>query len=142
MNTNEQRHIELSHLDTVLLHDTVPFSPPRTQEVSASSSTEKTLSLTLPSLAELSHLRKPLTSTFGLAVLLAIVAGIVENTATFGFSLDTQIATTGIASVITSGYALIVILYGIVMYHERLTRNQIVGIALFTFGLIFLAFIP
>src|SRR5260370_2298621 len=98
------------------------------QEASAFSPAERTLSLSLRRLEDLSQLRMPLTSVLGLGVLLAILAGIAESAAVLGFSLDTLIATTGIASAITSSYSLIVILFGIIVYSERLTRNQVVGI--------------
>jgi drug/metabolite transporter (DMT)-like permease len=76
-----------------------------------------------------------------MGVLLAIIAGIAENAAVLSFSLDTRLATTGIASAIASGYSLIVILFGIIIYHERLNWNQIAGIITFMSGLIFLALI-
>jgi drug/metabolite transporter (DMT)-like permease len=137
-----QRRVELNHFDTLFLpEDTAPLSPLQAQEASASSPTERTLSLSLPSLEDLSQLRIPLTSVLGLGVLLAIVAGVAENAAVLGFSLDTLIATTGIASAITSSYSLIVILFGIIVYSERLTRNQVVGICVFMAGLVLLALI-
>src|SRR6266487_483422 len=132
---NQQRRMELSHADTM------PLAPQPALKASTSSSTEKILSLSLPCLEQLSRLRTPLTSPVGMGLLLAIIAGVIENTAALGFSLDTQLATTGIASAITSGYSLMVILFGIVVYHERLSRNQVVGITLFMIGLVFLAFI-
>jgi hypothetical protein len=137
-----QRRMELSHLDTLLLsQDTVPLDLLSRQEALASDPAQRTLSLSLPSLEELSHLRKPLASMLGMGVLLAIIAGIAENAAVLCFSMDTQVATTGIASAIASGYSLIVILFGLGVYHERLTRNQIGGIIMFMSGLILLAII-
>jgi len=137
-----QRRMELSHLDTMLLpQDTAPLSPLQAQEAIASSPADRTLSLSLPSLEDLSHLRMPLASMLGLGVLLAIVAGVAENAAVLCFSLDTQIATTGIASAIAAGYSLFVILFGLIVYRERLTRNQIMGISMFMSGLILLALI-
>jgi len=99
---------------------------------------EKTLSLSLPSLVEIGHLRNPF-SKIGLGVLLAVLARIVENAAVLTFSLDTRITTTGISSVITSSYALVVIVFGMIAYHERLAKNQIFGIGLFMVGLFLLA---
>jgi drug/metabolite transporter (DMT)-like permease len=55
------------------------------------------------------------------------------------FSFDTRITTIGIASVITSGYALVVMVFGLLIYRERLARNQLCGIALFMVGLVLLA---
>jgi uncharacterized membrane protein len=50
-----------------------------------------------------------------------------------------RIATTGIASAITSSYALVVMLFGMIVYRERPANNQLFGIAVFTVGLILLA---
>ncbi len=99
---------------------------------------ERTLSLSLPSLDEISHIRKPF-SKIGFGVLLAISAGIVENAAVLTFSLDTRITTTGITSVITSSYALVVMVFGMIAYHERLAKNQLFGIGMFVVGLFLLA---
>ncbi len=76
-----------------------------------------------------------------MGVLLAIIAGFAENAAVLCFSLDTRVATTGIAATIVSGYSLIVILFGLSVYHERLTGNQIGGIILFMSGLVLLGLI-
>ena len=103
------------------------------------SSTGRTLSLSLPSLEEIAHVRNPLTSKIGSGVLLAIIAGITENAAVLTFSLDTRIATTGITSAIASSYALVVILFGMLVYRERLAKNQFLGIAMFMVGLVLLA---
>ncbi|MFL5698151.1 MAG: EamA family transporter [Ktedonobacteraceae bacterium] len=105
----------------------------------APSSTGRTLSLSLPSLEEIAHVRNPLASKIGLGVLLAIIAGITENAAVLTFSLDTRIATTGITSAIASSYALVVMLFGMLVYRERLAKNQFLGIAMFMVGLILLA---
>ena len=99
---------------------------------------ERTLSLSLPSLDEIGHVRKPF-SKIGLGVLLAVTAGIVENAAVLTFSLDTRITTTGISSVITSSYALVVMVFGMIAYHERLAKNQLFGIGMFMVGLFLLA---
>ena len=105
----------------------------------APSSTGRTLSLSLPSLEEIAHVRNPLASKIGLGVLLAIIAGIMENAAVLTLSLDTRIATTGITSAIASSYALVVMVFGLLVYRERLAKNQLFGIALFMVGLVLLA---
>jgi len=97
------------------------------------------LSLSLPSLEEIAHVRNPLASKIGLGVLLAITAGITENAAVLTFSLDTRIATTGITSAIASSYALVVMVFGMLVYRERLAKNQVFGIAVFMVGLVLLA---
>lgn len=98
----------------------------------------RTLSLSLPSLEDIAHVRYPL-SKLGFGVLLAILVGTLEIVAALTFSFDTRITTLGIASAITSGYALVVILFGMLAYREKLARNQLCGIAIFMVGLILLA---
>jgi len=98
----------------------------------------RTLSLTLPSLEDIAKVRYPI-SKLGLGILLAILAGTLENAAVLTFSFDTGLTTIGIASAITSGYALVVILFGMLTYRERLARNQLCGIAIFMVGLVLLA---
>ena len=101
-------------------------------------STGRTLSLSLPSLQELAHVRNPLASKIGSGVLLAILAGIMENAAVLTFSLDTRIATTDVTSAIASSYALVVMMFGMLAYRERLAKNQLLGIAMFMIGLVLL----
>lgn len=71
-------------------------------------------------------------------LLFAGAAGLAENAAVLGFSLATRLTTTGVTSAIASGYALVVMLYGLLACHERLTRNQVSGLALFMGSLILL----
>ncbi len=94
-----------------------------------------------PSLARLAAMARAwvLFPPVAAGLLLAITAGIIENAAVLIFSFDTRIATTGITSAIASSYALVVMLFGMVVYRERLTRNQLMGIGMFTTGLILLA---
>jgi drug/metabolite transporter (DMT)-like permease len=110
----------------------------RAQMASNPVSSGRTLSLSLPSLEEFSHIRSPF-STLGLGILLALLAGMVECVAVLAFSIDTRIATTGIASAITSSYALVVMLFGLIVYRERLATNQLFGIGVFMVGLILLS---
>jgi transporter family protein len=70
---------------------------------------------------------------------LAGAAGLTENVAVLGFSLATRLSSTGMASAIASGYALVVLLYGLLIYRERLSGNQWSGVALFMSSLILLA---
>ncbi len=90
----------------------------------------KSLSLSLPSLEDFVHIRHPL-SIIGLGVLLAAAAGIVENAAVLLFSLDTRLATTGLSSAVASSYALVVMVFGLLVYRERLAKNQLFGILMF-----------
>jgi len=112
--------------------------PSHPQTLAEPASNGRTLSLSLPSLEDIAHIRYPL-SKLGFGVLLAILAGTLENVAVLTFSFDTRITTIGIASAITSGYALVVILFGMLTYRERLDRNQLCGIAIFMVGLVLLA---
>ncbi len=140
--TSPLRQMEPSDLDTMeLFHGAAPLDLLSVREALVSDPAQRTLSLSLPSLEELSLLRRPLASMLGLGVLLAIIAGVAENAAVLCFSMDTRVATTGIASAIASGYSLIVILFGLSVYRERLTRNQMGGIILFLSGLVLLALI-
>ena len=101
-------------------------------------SSGRTLSLSLPNLEDISYIRSPF-STLGLGILLALLAGTVESVAILTFSFDTRIATTGITSAIASSYALVTLLFGLIVYRERLAKNQLFGIAVFMTGLILLA---
>src|SRR5712692_3797655 len=110
----------------------------RTRMTTIPASGGKTLSLSLPTLEDIAHLRYPF-SQLGLGVLLAFIAGMLENAAVLTFSFDTRIATTGITSAISSSYALVVMIFGMMVYRERLTKNQLFGIAIFMIGLVLLA---
>jgi len=109
-----------------------------THMTAVSTSNGKTLSMSLPSLEEIAHVKYPL-SKLGLGILLALLAGLLENAAVLTFSLDTRIATTGIASAIASGYALVVMVFAMMVYRERLAKNQLFGITVFMTGLVLLA---
>ena len=111
---------------------------PWAQATAVSSSNEETLSLSLPSLKDIAHIRKPL-SKIGLGILLALLVGVIENAAVLTFSLDTRIATTGITSAIAASYALVVMVFGMIVYRERPAKNQLLGIVLFMISLFFLA---
>ena len=101
------------------------------------SSQENAIGLTLSNLAAIARVWKPF-SPVAAGLFLAVIAGIIENAAVLTFSFDTRIATTGITSAIASSYALVVMMFGMVVCHERLTKNQLVGIGMFTTGLILL----
>jgi len=96
------------------------------------------LSLSLPRLKDMAQIRY-LFSTIGVGMLLALLTGTLENAAVLAFSFDTRITTIGIASAITSGSALVVIVFGMVFDRERLASNQLCGIAIFMVGLVLLA---
>ena len=108
--------------------------PSRAQATAVPSSNEEMLSLSLPSLKDIAHVRNPL-SKIGSGILLALIAGLMEIAAILTFSLDTRIATTGISSTIASSYGLIVMMFGMIVYRERLAKNQLFGIVMFMISL-------
>lgn len=97
-------------------------------------------SYSLPRLDELKQLCRPLASSQGLALLLAVGAGMAEQGAILLFSFNTLIAGTGIAAVIVSSSVLLMLLFGIVVSRERLERQQVLGLGLFLGGLLVLSF--
>ena len=104
------------------------------QATAVPSSNEETLSLSLPSLEDIAQVRNPL-SKIGSGILLALVAGMIETAALLTFSLDTRIATTGITAALASSYALVVMVFGMIVYRERLAKNQLFGIVMFMISL-------
>jgi drug/metabolite transporter (DMT)-like permease len=102
------------------------------------SSDERTLNLSFPTLQDIAYIRHPF-SKIGLGILLALTVGIIESAAALAFSLGTRIATTGITSAIASSYALIIMISGMIVYRERLTKNQLLGIVIFMMSLFLLA---
>jgi drug/metabolite transporter (DMT)-like permease len=98
---------------------------------------EETSNLSLPCLQDLLQLRKPF--SMGSGIVLAFLVGMLEVAALLVFSIDTRIVTTGISSAIASSYGLIVLLFGIIVYRERLVSHQLFGIALFMVSLFYLA---
>jgi len=108
------------------------------QATAIPSSNVETLSLLLPSLKDFAHVRKPL-SKIGSGILLALLVGMVENAAVLTFSLDTRIATTGISSALAAGYALVVVMFGMIVYRERPAKNQLFGVVMFMTSLFLLA---
>jgi len=110
----------------------------RAQATAVPSSNEETLSLLLPSLEDIAQVWNPF-SKMGSGILLALLAGMIESTAILTFSLDTRIATTGITSAISSSYALVVMMFGMIVYRERLAKNQLFGIVIFMISLFVLA---
>ena len=95
-------------------------------------------SLSISPLASRVTSRSPF-STLGFGILLALLAGTIESLAILTFSFDTRIVTTGITSAIASSYALVTLLFGLIVYRERLAANQLFGIGVFMVGLILLA---
>jgi drug/metabolite transporter (DMT)-like permease len=53
-----------------------------------------------------------------------------EFTAGLSFSLDTRIITTGVTSALASSYALVVMIFGMILYRERLTKTQLLGVVM------------
>ena len=98
----------------------------------------RTLSLSLPSLEEIKRTSARLSPRSALAFSLRSWRGTIESLAILTFSFDTRIATTGITSAIASSYALVTLLFGLIVYRERLAANQLFGIGVMV-GLILLA---
>lgn len=105
---------------------------------SPSSLQKQAINLSLANLVAMARARILFTPVV-MGLFLAVAAGIIENAAVLTFSFDTRIATTGITSAIASSYALVVMVFGMIVCHERLTKNQLMGIGVFTTGLILLA---
>jgi drug/metabolite transporter (DMT)-like permease len=78
----------------------------------------------------------------GAGIGLAVVVGLFETTGLLIYSLDTQLATTGIASAISSAWGIIPLLAGITLFRERPAFYQILGVVLVLFGLFLLAIKP
>ena len=96
------------------------------------------LSLPLPSIKDMADVWKLLSKIVS-GILLALIVGMVESAAILTFSLDTRITTTGIAAAIASSYTLVVMIFGMIVYRERLAKNQLFGIVMFMMCLFSLA---
>lgn len=73
---------------------------------------------------------------------LTLLVSLLEMTGLLVYSLDTQLASTSLTSVLSSSWGIIPLLAGIILFRERPLRSQIVGILLVTGGLILLAVKP
>jgi drug/metabolite transporter (DMT)-like permease len=78
--------------------------------------------------------------TFGIG--LAVVVGLLETAGLLIYSFDTQLASTGIASAISSSWGIIPLLAGITLFRERLALFQVFGVMLVLLGLFLLAIKP
>ncbi len=75
-------------------------------------------------------------------MLLAIVEGILDCIAVLLFSRATLITSTGITSVLASGYVVVSLIVGLMVFRERLNLRQIVAIGLILSGISLLALSP
>jgi len=73
---------------------------------------------------------------------LAVVVGLLETAGLLIYSFDTQLASTGIASAISSSWGIIPLLAGITLFRERPALYQIFGVMLVLLGLFLLAIKP
>lgn len=73
---------------------------------------------------------------------LAVVVGLLETAGLLIYSFDTQLASTGIASAISSSWGIIPLLAGITLFRERPALYQIFGVMLVLLGLFLLAIRP
>ena len=75
-------------------------------------------------------------------VSLAILVGVLETAGLLMYSLDTQLASTSLASVLSSSWGIIPLLAGIVLFRERPLMQQMFGIVLVVGGLLLLTVKP
>ena len=75
-------------------------------------------------------------------ILLAMVEGMFDCVAVLLFSRATLITSTGITSVLASGYVVVSLIVGLMVFRERLNMHQIVGIRLILSGIALLALYP
>ena len=75
-------------------------------------------------------------------ILLAMVEGMFDCVAVLLFSRATLITSTGITSVLASGYVVVSLIVGLMVFRERLNMHQIVGIGLILSGIALLALYP
>lgn len=73
---------------------------------------------------------------------LAVVVGLLETVGLLIYSFDTQLASTGIASAISSSWGIIPLLAGITIFRERPVLYQIFGVMLVLLGLFLLSIKP
>jgi drug/metabolite transporter (DMT)-like permease len=73
---------------------------------------------------------------------LAVVVGLLETAGLVLYSFDTQLASTGIASAISSSWGIIPLLAGIIIFRERPALYQIFGVILVLLGLFLLSIKP
>ena len=73
---------------------------------------------------------------------LAVVVGLLETAGLLLYSVDTQLASTGIASAISSSWGIIPLFAGLILFRERPALYQVFGIVLVLLGLFLLAIKP
>ena len=78
--------------------------------------------------------------TFGVG--LAVIVGLLETAGLLLYSFDTQLASTGIASAISSSWGIIPMLAGLTLFRERPMLYQTLGALLVLLGLCLLAIKP
>jgi drug/metabolite transporter (DMT)-like permease len=85
--------------------------------------------------------RKPVSARV-LGISLAVIVGVLETAGLLLYSFDTQLASTGLASAISSSWGIIPLLAGITIFRERPASYQLVGVLLVLSGLFLLAIKP
>jgi multidrug transporter EmrE-like cation transporter len=75
-------------------------------------------------------------------ILLAMVEGMFDCVAVLLFSLATLITSTGITSVLASGYVVVSLIVGLMVFRERLNMREVIGIGLVLSGIALLALYP
>jgi drug/metabolite transporter (DMT)-like permease len=85
--------------------------------------------------------RKPVSARV-LGISLAMIVGVLETAGLLLYSFDTQLASTGIASAISSSWGIIPLLAGITIFRERPASYQLFGVLLVLSSLFLLAIKP
>ncbi len=73
---------------------------------------------------------------------LAVVVGLLETAGLLIYSFDTQLASTGIASAISSSWGIIPLFAGIIIFRERPVLYQVFGVMVVLLGLFLLSIKP
>jgi len=94
-----------------------------------------------PRLAETALKEKPV-PLYLHGIGLAIIVGALETAGLLIYSFDTRLASTGLASAISSSWGIIPLLVGITIFRERPVLYQIFGVLLVLAGLFLLAIKP
>ena len=72
-------------------------------------------------------------------LLLAALAALLESAAMVTFSITARIMQPGVTAAIACNYSLVAVLFGLIIFRERLAKNQMAGIFLVMCGLTLLA---
>lgn len=111
------------------------------KKIGASAARNAFARISLSGFEVLSSLWQPSLTSSRRGIRFALLVGVIESVAILIFSFDTRLVTTGVTSALAASYGLVVLLFGMLAYRERLVLNQFLGIALFMLSIILLALI-